>query len=129
MKKLLLAATAVVTLASPVLAQNTAAGGHGHADQGPHGGRMQDVAGAHAELLVAERTITVHLYDESGKPIPATGYSASMLVGTGQAREVVQLSPRADNTLAGDAKSALGRGASMTMQIKNPKGRSGQARF
>ena len=90
---------------------------------------MQDVVGVHAELIVSERTLTVHLYDEAGKPVPSAGYTASALVGSGQARQVVQLTPGAENTMTGTAQTAPARGASVTLQVKNPAGRSGQARY
>jgi hypothetical protein len=125
MRKLLIAAFAATTITGTAFAQS----GHGHADKGPHGGSMQDVAGVHAELLLAERVVTIHLYDEAGKPVPSAGYTASTLIGTGQSREVVQLTPRGDNALAGEARTPPARGAAVTLQIKNPGGRSGQARF
>jgi nitrogen fixation protein FixH len=124
MRRILLAAIASATLATGALAQS-----HAHGDQGPHGGKMQDVVGVHAELMTAERTLTVHLYDEAGKPVPATGYTASALVGSGGSRQVVQLAPGAENTMTGTAANPVARGTSITLQIKNPAGRSGQARF
>lgn len=124
MRKLLLAIVAAIGLSGGALAQ-----GHSHGDQGPHGGRMQDVVGIHAELLFAERTLTVHLYDEAGKPVPSAGYTASALVGSGQSRQVVQLAPGAENTLTGTAASPVARGTPITLQVKNPGGRSGQVRF
>jgi len=123
-RTILLAALAAASLSTGALAQS-----HGHSDQGAHGGRMQDVVGVHAELLVSDRTLTVHLYDEAGKPVPSAGYTVSALVGSGQARQVVQLAPGAENTLAGTAPTAPARGASVTLQVKNPAGRSGQARY
>ena len=120
MRRTILAAIAVAALSTSALAQQ----GHGHGDQGPHGGKMQDVVGIHAELLTSERTLTVHLYDEAGKPVPATGYT-----GSGQSRQVVQLAPAAENTLSGTAAGPVARGTSITLQIRKPTGRSGQARF
>ena len=67
MRRTILAAIAAAALSTGALAQS-----HAHGDQGPHGGKMQDVVGVHAELLTAERTLTVHLYDESPLPRPAT---------------------------------------------------------
>ncbi|MBU8541821.1 hypothetical protein [Falsiroseomonas tokyonensis] len=122
MRKFLLAAVATLALGSAAMAQ-------GHADRGPHGAPMQDIVGIHAELMLAERTVTVHLYDESGSPVPAAGYTGSALVGSGQGRQVVQLAPTTENTMAGTAQAALPRGAALTLQIRNPAGRSGQARF
>ena len=126
MKKFALTAAVLLALAPAAHAQGHS---HNHGDTGPHGGPMQDVVGVHAELLTAERTLTVHLYDEAGKPVPATGYSGSALVGSGQARQVVQLAPANDNTLSGTAQAALARGAPVTVQLKAPGGKTGQARF
>ena len=125
MRRTILAAIAAGALSSAALAQQ----GHSHGDQGPHGGKMQDVVGIHAELLTSERTLTVHLYDEAGKPVASSGYAASALVGSGGPRQVVQLTPSVENVLTGTAASAVTRGTSVTLQVKNPAGRSGQARF
>lgn len=124
MKKLFLTATMLLTLAPAAFAQ-----GHGHAEKGPHGGKMEDVAGVHAELVVADRTLTVHVYDEAGKPVPTAGFTGSVLVGTGQARQVVQLAPAAANTMMGTATAVVPKGAQMTLQIKTAAGKSGQVKF
>ena len=124
MKKILLAAVLGLALAPSAFAQ-----GHGHGDKGPKGGPMQDVAGVHAELIAADRTLTVYVYDEAGKPIPAAGFSGSALVGSGQTRQVVQLTSGADNTLTGSVASALPKGAPVTLQLKAPGGKTGQAKF
>ncbi|PZR12927.1 MAG: hypothetical protein DI532_12210 [Azospirillum brasilense] len=125
MRRVFLAAVAAASLSTVALAQQP----HGHSDQGPHGGKMADVVGVHAELLTSERTLTVHLYDEAGKPVPSAGYTASALIGSGQSRQVIQLAPGAENTLTGTAASPVARGTSVTLQIRNPAGRSGQGRF
>lgn len=113
-----------------LLAPSAFAQGHSHGDKkGPHGGAIQDIVGIEAELVVADRTLTVHVYEESGKPVPSTGYSGSVLVGTGQARQVVQLTPGPENTLTGAAGAAIARGTQVTLQLKSPAGKSGQAKF
>lgn len=125
MKKFVLIAAASLMVAPAAFAQ-----GHSHADKkGPHGGPIQDVVGIEAELVVAERAVTVHVYDEAGKPVPAAGFSGSALVGTGQTRQVVQLAPGAENVLSGTAAGAIPRGATVTLQLKAPGGKSGQAKF
>ncbi|MGE0290605.1 MAG: hypothetical protein AB7F35_21535 [Acetobacteraceae bacterium] len=125
MKKIsLLAAVLWLALAPAVLAQ-----GHSHGDKGPKGGAMQDVAGVHAELMVADRTLTVNIYDEDNKPVPASGFSGSALVGSGQTRQVVQLASGSDNALTGTASAAVPRGAPVTLQLKAPNGKTGQAKF
>ena len=124
LKKLILTAAALLFLAPAAFAQ------HSHGDKkGPHGGAIQDAVGIEAELVIADRTVTVHVYEESGKPVPAAGYSAFALVGTGQARQVVQLTASADNMLTGTAAAAIPRGAPVTLQVKAPGGWSGQAKF
>ncbi|MGE0372895.1 MAG: hypothetical protein AB7Q01_13505 [Gammaproteobacteria bacterium] len=125
MKKSLLSAAALwLALGSAALAQ-----GHSHGEKGPKGGVMQDVAGVHAELVVAERTLTVYVYDEDGKPIPSAGFSGSALVGSGQTRQVVQLASGSDNALAGASSTAVPKGAPVTLQLKAPNGKTGQAKF
>lgn len=124
MKKIILIAALLLGFAAPVLAQV-----HAHGEKGPNGGSMQDVAGVHAELMVVDRTLTIHVYDEAGKTVPTTGFSGSILVGSGQARQVVQLTPGAGNTLVGTATASVARGAQMTLQLKTSGGKSGQAKF
>lgn len=114
----------------PTLASVSYAQGHSHADKtGPHGGKMQDVAGIEAELISAERTLTIHLFSEDGKPVSAAGYSGSALVGSGQTRQVVQLVAGSDNRLTGNSGTAVARGAPITLQLKGPDGKAGQAKF
>ena len=124
MRRILLAVFATLALSPAAFAQ-----GHGHGDRGPNGGPMQDIVGIHAELVTSDRTLTFHLFDEGNRPVPAGGYSGSVLIGSGQARQVVQLAPGAENTLVGTAATAPARGTQMTLQLRNPAGRSGQARF
>lgn len=79
---------------------------------------MQDVAGMHAELMVADRTLTIHVYDEAGKTVPTIGFSGSILVGAGQARQVVQLNPGAGNTLVSTAAVPFQGSAGKSVQAK-----------
>ena len=102
---------------------------HSHNERGPNGGSLQDIIGIHAELVTADRTLTVHLYDERMQPQPATGFTGSLLVGAGQARQVVQLAAGGGNILTATAQAAPARGTAMTLQLRNPANRSGQARF
>jgi len=104
--------------------------GHAHGDKkGPHGGPLQDVIGVEAELVTDSRTLTLHVYDEAGKPLPAAGFTGSALVGAGAARQVVPLAPGSGNTLSGTAPAAVARGTPVTVQLKGADGKSGQARF
>jgi hypothetical protein len=111
---------------APAVAQHSHAPG---TQKGPNGGLMEDVAGVHAELVTSGNTITINVFDESNKPLPTKGYTASVLVVRGPERETVPLAPAAENALKGDAKKAVGSGATVTVTLKTAAGKSGQARF
>jgi hypothetical protein len=103
---------------------------HSHGNQkGPNGGLMQDVAGVHAELLVSGNNITINVLDESNKPTSAKGFSGSVLIVSGGARETVQLAVAGDSSLKGEAKAAVPAGAAVTLVLKNAAGKSGQVKF
>lgn len=123
MKRLLIAATML-------LWAGMAAAQHSHGStKGPNGGLVQDVAGVHAELVVSGSVVTVNLLDESNKPTSAKGFSGSVLVVSGSARETVQLALAGDTSLKGTAKADLASGAQMTLVLRSPSGRSGQVKF
>jgi len=123
MKNLLIAA-AMLLWAGSAFAQHS----HG-STKGPNGGLVQDVAGVHAELVVAGNVVTINLLDESNKPVSAKGYSGSVLVASGGARETLQLAVANDNSLKGIAKAELPTGTQVTLVLKNPAGKSGQVKF
>ena len=123
MKKLMIVA-AMLLWSGMAIAQHS----HGSM-KGPNGGPMQDVAGVHAELVVAGNVVTINILDESNKPASAKGFSGSVLIVSGSNRETVQLAPSGDNALKGEAKAAVPSGAVVTLVIKNPAGKSGQAKF
>jgi len=103
---------------------------HSHgAMKGPNGGTMQDVAGVHAELLVAANVVTINIFDESNKPVSAKGFSGSLLIVSSGGRETVQLAVAGDNSLKGEAKAAVPAGAAVTLVIKSAAGKSGQVKF
>lgn len=123
MRKFLFA-IAMVLWAGVAVAQHS----HGNM-KGPTGGPMQDVVGVHAELVLSGNTVTINLLDEANKPVPAKGFSGSVLVVSGGARETVQLAVASDSSLKGDAKAAIPSGAQVTLVLKNAAGKSGQVKF
>ena len=119
-----LALLAALTFSAPAIAQQ-----HSHGEKGPNGGPMEDVAGVHAELVSSGKTITINIFNEGMKPLPTKAYTGSVLVVSGSARETVTLAPSGENALKGEAKNAVGTGATVTLMLKTDAGKSGQARF
>jgi len=123
MRKFLIAA-AMILWAGMSMAQHS----HG-STKGPNGGAVQDVAGVHAELVLAGNAVTINILDESNKPISAKGFSGSVLIVSGGNRETVQLAPSGETALKGEAKAAIAAGATVTLVLKNSAGKSGQVKF
>ena len=121
--KYVLAVVAALLLSGPALAQ------HAHGEQrGPNGGPMEDVAGVHAELVTSGNTVTINIFDEGAKPVSTKQFSGSALVVAGSRRETVALVPSGENALTGAAKAPVA-GAAVTVVLRGPGGKSGQARF
>lgn len=123
MKKLMIIA-ALLLWAGAAVAQHS----HGNM-KGPNGGPMQDVAGVHAELVIAGNVVTINILDESNKPSSAKGFTGSVLIVSGNSRETVQLAPSGDNALKGEAKNPVPATAVVTLVLKNATGKSGQVKF
>jgi len=99
-------------------------------EKGPNGGLMLDVAGIDAELLTSGTTVTINVFNAaSPTPISTRGYYAAVLITSGAARETVTLAPFGENSLKGDAKSAIGPNTTITLTIKTAEGKSGQVKF
>jgi len=116
-------------LAALIVIGSALAQQHKHADKGPNGGQMQDVAGVHAELLTSGNTLTLNIFDENNKPVPTKGFSASALIAAGADKETLNLSPSGESALKADAKKPIAAGAAITVTLKTAAGKSGQAKF
>lgn len=120
----------LMTVVALILWSGVAIAQHSHGNmKGPNGGPMQDVAGVHAELVVAGNAVTVNLFDEGNKPASAKGFSGSVLLVSGGARETVQLAVSGDSALKGEAKNPVAVGTQVTLVLKNAAGKSGQVKF
>ena len=87
----------IALIVAALLWSGSALAQHKHdAMKGPNGGPMQDVAGVHAELVVAGNTVTINLFDEANKPVSSKGFSGSALIVSGADRETVTLAPAGD---------------------------------
>lgn len=103
---------------------------HNHANaKGPNGGKMQDVAGVHAELVISENKLTIYVFNEDTKAISTKGYTGSLLIVAGGARETVQLAPSGETALRGEAKNRIAPDAAITLVLKTAEGKSGQVKF
>jgi hypothetical protein len=102
---------------------------HKHADKGPNGGQMEDVAGVHAELLISGNTLTLNIFDEDNKPVPTKGFTGSALIVAGTDKEAVTLSPSGASALKADANKPIPAGARITVTLKTVGGKSGQVKF
>ncbi|MBS4083231.1 MAG: hypothetical protein KGZ73_06750 [Rhizobiales bacterium] len=108
----------------------TAVAQHNHAAQkGPNGGPVEDVAGVHLEFVSSGTTVTFYVLDESNKPTSAKGITASALVVAGADRETVTLTVEGENALKGELKKPIAANATISVTLKTPAGKSGQARF
>ena len=96
-----------LTFLAAVMLIGSALAQHKHADKGPNGGQMEDVAGVHAELLVPGNTLTLNIFNEDSKPVPTKGFSGSALIVAGTDKEAVSLSPSGENVLKADAKKPI----------------------
>jgi len=120
--RFVLAILAALSMASPALAEEY--------EKGPNGGLMLDVAGIDAELLTSGPTVTINVFDaKNATPIATKDYSAAVLIVGGSGRETVTLAPSGNNSLKGDAKSAIAPNTTITLTIKTAEGKSGQVKF
>lgn len=120
--RLVLAILAALSLLLPAIAEEY--------EKGPNGGLMLDVAGIDAELLTSGNTITINVFEPfKAKPVSTKGYTAAVLIVGGAGRETVALAPQGENSLKGDAKSAIPAGATITLTIKSAEGKTGQVKF
>lgn len=104
---------------------------HSHANEkGPNGGPMEDVAGIDAELVTSGNKVTINIFDpKNAKPVATKGYSGAVLIVNGTAKETVALAVSGENSLQGEAKTAIAPGAAVTLTIKTAEGKSGQAKY
>ena len=118
----------LMTILALVLWPGLAGAQHNHGTKGPGGGKMQDVAGVHIELLVSGNVLTLNALDEDNKPLSTAGYTASIQISAGSNRETVQLSP-AGSSLTGEARAPPPANATYVLVIRTAAGKSGQAKF
>lgn len=122
--KYVIAAVLSLALAGAAFAQHK----HG-STKGPNGGIVEDVAGVHAELVATGTTVTFNILDENNKSVSAKGMTGSALIVSGADRETIKLDAAGDSALKGEVKKALAPKSSVTLMLKTPAGKSGQAKY
>lgn len=99
-----------------------------HHGSGPHGGRVEDAGPWHAELVVGDGTVAAYLSDETGKPVPVTGFAGTaILIADGKPARI-PLTPEGDR-LVGRADTPLSSRAKGAVRLAAPDGRTATARF
>src|SRR6202171_1754246 len=110
--RFVLAILAALSMVSPAFAEEY--------EKGPNGGPMLDVAGIDSELLTSGNSVTINVFESfKANPVSPKGYTAADLIISGAGRETVALAPQGENSLKGDAKSAIPAGATITLTIKS----------
>jgi len=116
---------AALLIATAALAHDP---GHGPR-KGPNGGPQVDAGGYHVELVAKDTTLTVHLHDESDKPIDAKGHKAiGIFVVEGKPHRI-ELVPETANKLTGTSPVALPAALKGAVTITLPSGKTVQAKF
>lgn len=117
-----------LVLAGAILLVALTASAHGPA-RGPNGGQMQDVAGAHVELVADGAGIAVYLFDVGNQPMPATGAAATATVLAQGRQETITLHPGEGNVLRGRGGIAAQPGMKVVVSLTLPGQRPQLARY
>ncbi len=105
-----------------------AASAHGPG-RGPNGGQMQDLAGAHVELVAQGSEIAVYLFDAENKPMPAQGAAASATVLAQGKQETVTLQPGEGNVMRGRGGFTAQPGIKVVVSLTLPGQRPQLGRY
>lgn len=117
-----------LVLASGICLLAITASAHGPG-RGPNGGQMQDVAGAHVELVADGGGIAVYLFDVGNQPMPAKGAAATATVLAQDRQETVTLQPGEGNVLRGRGGITAQPGMKVVVSLTLPGQRPQLARY
>lgn len=95
---------------------------------GPHGGKMQEVAGVEVELLVGESNVTLCLYARD-TPLDTSNYRAVVTVVSGPNRERIELRPTTPGRLGGSSPLPLRPYSTLLLQLTMPNGLTDAVEF
>jgi len=97
--------------------------------RGPNGGQKVDIGSNHAELVAADNTLRLFLFDGADRPIAAAGATAQAVILAGGRQATIALAPTGDNVLAGSGDFIAARGMRAVVTLTLPGQRPAQARF
>lgn len=96
---------------------------------GPHGGKLQEVAGVEVELLVGSQDVTLCVYSNSATLLDARKYEATVTIVSGASRERIALRPTSSGRLHGAGGAPLRPYSSLTLDLTTPAGLTGRVEF
>ena len=98
---------------------------------GPNGGIKADAGTRyHAELVAAgTQEVTVFLYDQNDKPIPAAGFRGNAILVIDGKTHRFALEPGEGSRLQGRASVAVPKGVKGAVQLTAPDGTTAQAKY
>jgi hypothetical protein len=110
---------AVLLFAAPVFA---------HEGKGPNGGRVADAGAYHVELVTKGTAVELHIADADEKPVPATGFKATVILIAGGKSQRIVLAP-GERMLSGTAAVPLPKDPKGAVQLTTPDGKTANASF
>lgn len=120
---------ALVTCGALAVAPALWAKDEDHHPDPKHNGVMAEAGKYRLELVVKDKTLTLHVYDHDGKPANAAKAKAQANVFSGKDKGAVELAPASANTMKGGATFAIRPDAKIVLSFTSPEGKADQARF
>lgn len=91
--------------------------------RGPHGGKLQEVAGVEVELLIGDSDVALCVYGTDKAPLNVRGYKASVDIVTGGNREQITLHQEGSGTrLVGKSNAQLRPYSAVALYVTTPTG-------
>jgi hypothetical protein len=118
--------TRIIAAVAALLASCASWGVDPHATRG---GVAGETASHHLELVVKDKTLTLHVDDHKGKPVDVSKMKARASLFSGKDKGNVDLAPAGSGVLKGEAAFALAADAKIVLSLTPEGGKPAQARF
>ncbi|WP_422035570.1 hypothetical protein [Reyranella sp.] len=96
---------------------------------GPHGGKLQEVAGVQVELLVGEMEVTVYVYSTDNTPLDVRDFNITVSIVSGRNHELLQLRAEEPFKLTGNGKAFLRPYSAVKLYLTTPTGMTGSVEY